>query len=518
MNVLKKFYGKNLEFSVLFDKYFKHINTIKNYYKEKYESRFGDYRRVNIKKLEEYVDRKVARIPVSKQLAVIDKSDLLVSSDYNSLYPSAMAHPDSKWPKIETAKAIRLEDSDYLCELFNNREWKNFNKTGFFKIKYDNSENIVFQHMNVKEKVFNDRRNRYEEINRFRNGDITQHLTSVDIEEVVRSGGYIVKILEGFICDNLEINPFERFIIDLTNKRNKYKEENKTLLQTLTKKVSNAVYGGCIKDIEESYKCVTQSWMRNEYDESVIEWFPLKNGNIMVKIKDKEGVDDGDISKKVKSQPCHLGSLILSHSKRLMNDVILALDGFKNHKIYYGDTDSVYIHNNDYEILKTKGLNGKDLYQSKNDYGTGGILFGLFLAPKIKYCIVIDENGILSQKTTFKGYDQNMVRLNFKDFLDLDRGDIILGKSKLNWKRDLHGVKVPQRIFQCPQCDNDKICKQCEVSLKINCFECEVVKACRSCLNRITQIKYYSTEINKLKRLPENDFGHMLPHYTLEEI
>ena len=39
--------------------------------------------------------------------------------------------------------------------------------------------------------------------------------------------------------------------------------------------------------------------------------------------------------------------LSLSHSKRLMNDVRLALDGFKNNKIYYGDTDSVYIHEND---------------------------------------------------------------------------------------------------------------------------------------------------------------------------
>ena len=53
--------------------------------------------------------------------------------------------------------------------------------------------------MSVKEKVFNDRKNRYEEISRFRNGDVTQHLTSVDIEEVVRSGGYIVKILEGYV-------------------------------------------------------------------------------------------------------------------------------------------------------------------------------------------------------------------------------------------------------------------------------------------------------------------------------
>ena len=95
--------------------------------------------------------------------------------------------------------------------------------------------------MSVKENVFNDRKKRYEEISRFRNGDITQQLTSVDIEEVVRSGGHIVEILEGFISDKLEINPFERFITDKTNKRNKFQEENKTLLQTLTKKVSNSV-------------------------------------------------------------------------------------------------------------------------------------------------------------------------------------------------------------------------------------------------------------------------------------
>ena len=89
--------------------------------------------------------------------------------------------------------------------------------------------------MSVKESVFHDRKNRYEEINHFRNGDKTQHLTNVDIEEVIRLGGYIVKTLEEFMCDNLKFNPFERFIIDITNKRNEYKEENKTLLQILTK-------------------------------------------------------------------------------------------------------------------------------------------------------------------------------------------------------------------------------------------------------------------------------------------
>ena len=101
---------------------------------KKYESRFNDYRRINIEKLEDIVDRKVARIPVSKELAVIVKFDLHFSSDYNSLYPSAMAHLDSKGPK-KTAKAIEPEDSDRLCELFNKGDWKSLNISGFFKVE-----------------------------------------------------------------------------------------------------------------------------------------------------------------------------------------------------------------------------------------------------------------------------------------------------------------------------------------------------------------------------------------------
>ena len=83
--------------------------------------------------------------------------------------------------------------------------------------------------------------------------------------------------------------------------------------------------------------------MSSEYDDSVLEWFPLKKGNKMVKIKARKGIDDGDLSKKVNSQPCHLGSFILSHSKRLMNDVMLALDGFKTIK-YTMEIPTQYIY------------------------------------------------------------------------------------------------------------------------------------------------------------------------------
>ena len=67
-----------------------------------------------------------------------------------------MAHEKPTWPAIETAKAINPEDSKLFCELFNNGEWKTLNKTGFLKVKYHNPENLVLQHMAVKEVVYSE--------------------------------------------------------------------------------------------------------------------------------------------------------------------------------------------------------------------------------------------------------------------------------------------------------------------------------------------------------------------------
>ena len=78
--------------------------------------------------------------------------------------------------------------------------------------------------MSVTGNVFKNRKHKYEEINRFGKGDITQYLTSIDVKEIVRSGVYFVKILESFICENLEFNPFERNIIDITAKRNGFRK------------------------------------------------------------------------------------------------------------------------------------------------------------------------------------------------------------------------------------------------------------------------------------------------------
>ena len=86
----------------------------------------------------------------------------------------------------------------------------------------------------------------------------------------------------------------------------------------------------------------------------------------------------------ITQNPSHFGSYFLSHSRRLMNDVINQLGRFYNNSIYYGDTDSLYIHKQYWSDLVDNGIVGKALGLGKNDYGQSGILYGWFRAPKIK--------------------------------------------------------------------------------------------------------------------------------------
>ena len=110
-----------------------------------------------------------------------------------------MARKDSKRLKIETALARKQEDSSRFCELSTTVDRRKLSKSGFLKLKYYNTKDIFFQHMAVKEKNFDDRTNGYEETNRFTNGYMTQHLTSVDIEEILRDGGVVIENFEDAI-------------------------------------------------------------------------------------------------------------------------------------------------------------------------------------------------------------------------------------------------------------------------------------------------------------------------------
>ena len=300
-------------------------------------------------------------------------------------------------------------------------------------------------------------------------------------------------------------------------KRDMFKSQGKDLIQNLAKKIRLSVYGGNIrKDINEEYKCVTENWMKENFDDRIKEWFPLKNGNLIVKLQDDEGVDDFDKAKSVNTMPSHFGSYILSHSKRLMNDVFREIDGFYSNNIYYGDTDSGYIHKQHWSTLVDKRYVGKSLGLGKNDYDDSGMFYVWFLVPKIKYCLVIYDFGIISAKRTFKVYSEEYRMIKLDEYISLSEGKTVSGRFSIDWTKTFEGIKIPHRKQGCSDCENEKNCSDCIIKPKMNCFNCEMKKSCKTCLDLISQKKTYSTNIILLKRKAPNEKHQMLPYYIGE--
>ena len=125
---------------------------------------------------------------------------------------------------------------------------------------------------------------------------------------------------------------------------------------------------------------------------------------------------------------------------------------------------------------------------------------------------------ILGEKTTFNRYDQEISGVSFEHFLDLERGQTVHNISKLKWKRDLQGIKVPHREINCENWLEVEKSQSYINDSKENCFDCEIAKSCKDCFTKITQIKTYATETNKLKRQSPNENGYMLLHYVEEVV
>ena len=281
-----------------------------------------------------------------KELSKLVLNKTQMDFDATSLYPSAMCDKISVYPKIETGFAFKPHMNKPYIEAFNN---KTFNEDGdesaILTIKYYNPLDLIFQHLPIIEKV------EKIDVNRMRNGYIIDTLTSVDIQEIVKIGGKVVEIYEGFIYREIfKVSPFRKVIDKLFVLRQKYKDEKNDLIQGLIKLVMNSLYGvQTRRDISESYFCKSETWMKTEFDENVLDYWKLPNGNYIVKMKKDDGLDDDcDIKNTL---PAVLGAFILSNRKRIMNNFIREINGFNNNSIYYGDIDSLYIEKKYWDVL-----------------------------------------------------------------------------------------------------------------------------------------------------------------------
>ena len=131
-------------------------------------------------------------------------------------------------------------------------------------------------------------------------------------------------------------------------------------MQGLVKLIINSLYGVQIRrDINESYYCKSEKWMKTEFDENVLDYWKLTNGNYILKMKQDDGLDNDCDNKN--TLPAVLGAFISSISKRIMNNFNRELNGFYNNSIFYGDTDGLYIEKNYWDVLDKANLVGEDL-------------------------------------------------------------------------------------------------------------------------------------------------------------
>ena len=123
--------------------------------------------------------------------------------DATSLYSSAICDENSVYPKMETGFAFKPDMNDVHVEAFNN---ETFNEDGsesaILTIKYYKPPDLMIQLLPVKEK------GKKIEVNRMRNGFISDTLTSVDIQEIVKIGGKVIEIYAGVIYrENFKVSP-----------------------------------------------------------------------------------------------------------------------------------------------------------------------------------------------------------------------------------------------------------------------------------------------------------------------
>ena len=134
------------------------------------------------------------------------------------------------------------------------------------------------------------------------------------------------------------------------------------------------------------------------------------------------------------------------------------------------------------------------MLQGKNDYQTGGICYSLFLSPIAKYCLTLNEHGVIDEHKTFKEFTNVSDNLDRKEFFKMFEGDKLVAKVLLTWKKSFSmGAVIPYKIKNCNKCAKDILCDGCDKLVKEN--------------------KEFSANLNELKPQAPNEFGYMLPKY-----
>lgn len=315
----------------------------------------------------------------------------LVSIDFNSLYPSAMAlygYPIG--PAALVKPGIQLEEllkkPHFIVEI----EFEIPN------IRYPlhpwrappEDENapkaLLFPSAGVYTGVYND----------------------VDVREMLKDGYKVLTIRKG-ISWNQSRNIFYSFISKIYNRRNAYKalgQDNPEYKKEYIMKILlNATFGKFNEKIHSG----------DFYAQDV----PTDGF-----VKARKELPNGQVESSVKylnpriTKPTQIASYILSYSKKIVNKMIRFV-GPEN--IYYGDTDSLYVTREVFESSGLKMVDGLGGY--KNDYGDGSYITKAIFLDMKRYYLKIKNGDKVFEKTKFNGLSFRNLR-SVADFIKDDKG------------------------------------------------------------------------------------------------
>ena len=120
----------------------------------------------------------------------------------------------------------------------------------------------------------------------------------------------------------------------------------------------------------------------------------------------------------------------------------------------------------------------------------------MFLAPKIKYCLTLNELGIIEQHMTFKGFNDSKRLLERSQYFNMLEGKKITAMLPRSWRKSFNnGIIIPTKMRRCDIC-NDKL-------------------LCEKCNNQVNENKEFEANLYLLKRNVPNEFGYMLPYYEV---
>lgn len=341
----------------------------------------------------EEIMRKVAEKEVINYEEI---TDYMRALDVNSLYPHAMK--TNLYPVGEPV-FTGIFQKDYL---------------GIYLCDIKKPKNILFP-------VCSDKKH-----NSYNLNDVQgEYYTSVDVLQM-RKYGYEVKILNGYFWRESRYI-FKEYIDEYYSV--KQNAEKNTPAYSNAKLMLNAPYGKCLQNDDKKtyFTCQSKEDLVNMYskglkpeDFQVI--FEEVGGNVVgfyTHIAKTEATDLTD-------KKAFIGAFILSYSKVEMYEKIASSDP------YYTDTDSVYIDTKYSHLFNI----GDELGQYSDDV-EGKIIFGLFIAKKLKYIEYIDTKGNFCVSITGKGCYKPS--LNKQCFLDMLAGEKV---KNVNPKRFIRNIKT----------------------------------------------------------------------------